>query len=64
MSVVNAGYVPDGTLTGNQFLGVPDKACRSSKYSVDSYEKEINAWEQIMKLKNVTLNNIKPRNDI
>ncbi|XP_038068909.1 uncharacterized protein LOC119738212 [Patiria miniata] len=64
VAVVNAGYVPDEKLTGENLLRVPIMAGRNHRHSVDSYEKEINAWEQVMKLRNVTLSNIKPRNDI
>ncbi|XP_022109063.1 cadherin EGF LAG seven-pass G-type receptor 2-like [Acanthaster planci] len=64
VSVVNTGYVSDELSSDDHILRILERACHSSKYSVDSYEKWINTWEQNMKLRNVMMDNIKPRNDI
>ena len=56
--IMNVAYVPDDV--GRKGTQLPTS--KSNKYAMNSYEKEITLWGKAMNVRNVTLNNIKPRN--
>ncbi|XP_071810402.1 uncharacterized protein [Asterias amurensis] len=56
--IMNIAYVPDDV--GRKGTQLPTS--KSNKYAMNSYEKEITLWGKAMNVRNVTLNNIKPRN--